>query len=315
MARLTRSGYVVRFRKYLDFVWKGYIKVNPFSTNSPSSFSILFIHSHSIMPIHSRLAILPAPTSTDIVPYNSVHNPDILSAILDTSYLTMRLKRHHVHDVSELHNLYSLDFHLAMGIWYLLKDLSHSIHEAANTSINPFELLPTYLNPNCLNKIGMVPPRILMIKGFSQNILLSTTTLEEVNKLFKMAQSVGLEALEWIGEAKRRCEAMRGSHGWHWDAPEAGAVAIHTRLPFSAGQGQIEYGSYPAFGSDSPANHTPPSEASQAGIFHPRYSHWAADHPEYNPFTSFNPIPGPPVYKKTTLSLEELLAQLDISKE
>jgi hypothetical protein len=147
------------------------------------------------MPIHSRLAILPAPTSTDIVPYNSVHNPDILSAILDTLYLTMRLKCHHVHDISELHNLYSLDFHLAMGIWYLLKDLSRSIHEAADPSIDPFNTLPTYLNPNCLNKIGMAPPRILMIEGFSQNMLLSTTTWEEVHKLFKMAHSVGLEGL------------------------------------------------------------------------------------------------------------------------
>src|ERR1700729_3866861 len=237
MARLTRSGYVARFRKYLDFIWKGYINVTPFSTNSPSSFSIPFIHSHSIMPIHSCLAILPAPTSTDIVPYNSVHNPDILSTILDTSYLTMRLRRHHVHDISELHNLYSLNFHLAMGIWYLLKDLSHSIHEAADPSIDPFNYLPTYLNPNHFDEIGMAPPHILMIKGFSQNMLLSVTMWEEVHKLFKMAQSVGLEALEWIGEAKRCCKSIGGHHSWHWDDPEAGALAI-THLPLSEGQGQ-----------------------------------------------------------------------------
>src|ERR1700685_4112289 len=108
MAGRTQSGYVARSPKYLDFVWLRYIKVTPFSTNSPSSSSILFIHLHSIMPIHSRLAILPAPTSMDIVPYNSVHNPDILFTILDTLYLTMRLKRHHIHDISELHNLYLL---------------------------------------------------------------------------------------------------------------------------------------------------------------------------------------------------------------
>src|ERR1700690_2527674 len=162
MAGLTQSCYVARSPKYLDFVWLRYIKVTPFSTNSPSSSSILFFHPLSIMPIQSRLAILPAPTSTDIVPYNSVHNPDILSPILDTSYLTMRLKRHHVHNISKLHNLYSLDFHLAMGIWYLLKDLSHSIHKATNTSIDPFKSLPTYLNLNRLNKISMAPPCILM---------------------------------------------------------------------------------------------------------------------------------------------------------
>src|SRR6202050_2413478 len=266
MAGLTQGGYVVRSLKYLDFIWKGYIKVTPFSTNSPSSSSILFIHLHFIMPIHSCLAILPAPTSTDIIPYNSVHDPDILSAILNTSYLTMRLKRHHVHDVSELHNLYSLDFHLAMGIWYLLKDLSRSIHEAVDPSVDPFDTLPTYLNPNRLNEIGMAPPRILMIEGFSQNILLSATTLEEVNKLFKMAQSVGLETLEWIKEAKRCCESMRGSHSWHWDALEAGAVTVHTRLLLLASQGQIGYGSYSALGSDSPTNCTPPSNTSKAII-------------------------------------------------
>ena len=121
------------------------------------------------MPVHSRLAILPAPTSTDIFPYNSVHNADVLSGIIETSYLTMRLKPHHVHDVSELHNLYSLDFHLAMGIWYLLKDLSRSIHGATDPSIDLFETLPTYLNPNRLNEIGMTPPCILMIEAFERH--------------------------------------------------------------------------------------------------------------------------------------------------
>src|ERR1700691_2301941 len=130
MAGLTQSGYVAHSPKYLDFVWLRYIKVTLFSTNSPSSSSILFIHPPSIMPVQSRLAILLAPTSTDIVSYNSVHNLDILSTLLDTSYLTMRLNCHHVHNVSELHNLYLLDFHLTMGIWSLLKDLSRSIHKA-----------------------------------------------------------------------------------------------------------------------------------------------------------------------------------------
>src|SRR6202050_1637351 len=260
MAGLTQSGYVVHSPKYLDFVWLRYIKVTPFSTNSPSSSSILFIHPPSIMPVQSHLAIFPAPTSTDIVPYNSVHNPDILSAILDISYLTMRLKRHHVHNVSKLHNLYSLNFHLTMGIWYLLKDLSHSIHEAANPSINPFDSLPTYLSPNRLNEIGMAPLRILMIKGFSQNMLLSATTWEEVHKLFKMAQSVGLEALEWIGEAKGRCESVGGRHGWHWDDPEAGTLTIHTHLPLSEGQVQIKYRLYSTLSSDSPTNDTSPSD-------------------------------------------------------
>ena len=74
-----------------------------------------------------------------------------------------------------------------MGIWYLLKELFRAIHEVAYSSIDLFEFLPTYLNPNCLNKIGMSPPHILMIEGFYQNMLLSATMLEKVHKLFRMA--------------------------------------------------------------------------------------------------------------------------------
>src|ERR1700683_4255500 len=113
----------------------------------------------------------------------------------------------------------------------------------------------------------MAPPRILMIEGFSLNMLLSTTTWEEVHKLFKMAQSVGLEALEWIGEVKRRCKLVGGRHSWHWDGPEAGALAIHTHLPLLEGQWQIEYGSYSALTGDSPTNDIPPSDAFFTCVF------------------------------------------------
>ena len=63
----------------------------------------------------------------------------------------------------------------------------------------------------------------------------------EVHKLFRMAQTIGLEALEWIAEAKRHCESIMGFHGWHWDDPEASAVPVHTCLPLLEGQGQIKY--------------------------------------------------------------------------
>src|ERR1700683_1952088 len=155
------------------------------------------------MPIHSRLAVLPAPLATDLFPFNPPNNLNIFSAMFKTSFLTMRLKHHHVHHISKFHNVYLLNFHLTMGIWHRLKDLSYAIHEAADPSIDLFRSLPTYLNPNHLNEISMSPPRILMIEGFSQNMLLSTTTLEEVHKLFRMAQTIGLEALGWIAEARR----------------------------------------------------------------------------------------------------------------
>ena len=47
------------------------------------------------MPIHSHLTILPAPISTNIVPYNPVYNSDILSTILgdgSSSRLNQRIR-------------------------------------------------------------------------------------------------------------------------------------------------------------------------------------------------------------------------------
>jgi len=76
------------------------------------------------------LACLPLLNLTNSFPFNPHFNPYMTTAILETSFLTMSLKRHHLHAVSEIHDIYSLDFHLASGIWRVLKDLSRSIHEA-----------------------------------------------------------------------------------------------------------------------------------------------------------------------------------------
>ena len=92
----------------------------------------------------------------------------------------MTLKRHHIHAISEIHNFHSLNFDLANGIWRVLKDLSRSIHKAADPTINPFEALPSQINPTRLHKIEMVFLRILQIKNFSQNMLLCTMTCEEI---------------------------------------------------------------------------------------------------------------------------------------
>jgi hypothetical protein len=168
------------------------------------------------MPVQSRLTISPSST-TAIVPFNAINNPRVLHGILETSFLTMSLKRHHIHSISEIHNLYVLDFTLASGIWHVLKDLSQSIHEAANPNVDPFGLLPSHLDPARLREIEMTAPRILQIENFSQNMLLSATTIEEVRRLFAMAQSIGLETLEWIAEAERCCNLLGRSHGWTWN--------------------------------------------------------------------------------------------------
>ena len=76
------------------------------------------------MPVQSRLSIAPPPTSRAVVPYNAVNNPCILQGILESSFLTLMLKHHHIHSILEIHNYYVLDFNLASGIWCVLKDLS-----------------------------------------------------------------------------------------------------------------------------------------------------------------------------------------------
>jgi len=105
--------------------------------------------------MQSHIAFSTVSESTELVPFNCHFNPYMTAAILETSFLTMSLKCHHLHTVSEIHDIYSLDFHLASGIWRVLKDLSRSIHEAADPTVDPFKSLPHYINPNCLNKISM----------------------------------------------------------------------------------------------------------------------------------------------------------------
>ena len=83
-----------------------------------------FLSHYSTMPMQSRILAPPFASSVDVVPFNSISNSSILRGILESSFLTMTLKRHHIHAISEIHNFHSLNFDLANGIWGVLKDLS-----------------------------------------------------------------------------------------------------------------------------------------------------------------------------------------------
>ena len=146
---------------------------------SPPPLELISSH-YSTMPMQSRILAPPFASSLDVVPFNPISNSSVLRGILESSFLTMTLKCHHIHAISEIHNFHSLDFDLANGIWRVLKDLSCSIHEAADPTINPFEALPSHINPTRLREIEMVSPRILQIENFSQNMLLCATTREEI---------------------------------------------------------------------------------------------------------------------------------------
>jgi len=44
--------------------------------------------------------------------------------------------------------------------------------------------------------------------------------IEEVCCLFNMAQAIGVEMVEWIAEAKKRCGLLGRSHSWNWNGEE-----------------------------------------------------------------------------------------------
>ena len=41
--------------------------------------------------------------------------------------------------------------------------------------------------------------------------------MEEVHRLFNMAQAIGVEMVEWIAEAKERCRIFGRVNGWNWN--------------------------------------------------------------------------------------------------
>ena len=131
--------------------------------------------------MQSRILTPPFSSSLEVVPFHTVPNSSVLHGILESSFLTMTLKHHHRHTISEIHNFHLLDFDLVNRIWRVLKDLSHTIHEAADPTLNPFEALPSQINPAHLRKIKMVSLRILQIENFSQNMLLCAMAHKEIH--------------------------------------------------------------------------------------------------------------------------------------
>ena len=51
---------------------------------------------------------------------------------------------------------------------------------------------------------------------------------------FATVQNIGMETLEWIVEAKKRCGILGRTHGWHWSVDEE----VYSNL-FPALEGQL----------------------------------------------------------------------------
>jgi hypothetical protein len=193
------------------------------------------------MSIISRsLVALARNVSTTLVPYNTVNNSSVISGLLETSFLTMALKRHHIHTLSDAYDTFSLDFDVANGLWSVLKDLSQSIREATDPTLDTFETLSGIIPAKRLQEIGMGAPRILFIERYTQNLLLCSSSLSEIHRLFDLAQRVGRETVEWIAEAKGHCLVAGTSHGWHWHDLDNELFVVPSQFPDSEGQAQIE---------------------------------------------------------------------------
>jgi hypothetical protein len=194
-------------------------------------------------------------------------------------------------------------------------DLSRTIYEATDPTVDPFKSLPHYINPHHLSEISMGTPQVLMIEKYSQNMLLSTTSFDNIFKLFKMVQTVGLETVWWIKEVKECCGMLGGQHSWIWPYSGIAKPMEFPNLRLLEGQGSIMAGADINLDSDFPPTRPSSPDYSKALILHPIYSNFACAHPEYNPFTSLNTIPDYPTYSDNNLSVNDLLDHLSIGME
>ena len=159
------------------------------------------------MPIPSHL---PAKgySGLDIVPYNYDSYATLPKYLLENSPLTMTLCEHHLHCASISEGLYSLDFQLVTGLWFILKDISCTIQLATNPLLDPFDSLPSTVDPELLERIDMPSPTILAIENYTQNLLTVTSTHTELCQLFGLAQKIRLDGGRWVQTAQEKCRTL-----------------------------------------------------------------------------------------------------------
>ena len=137
-------------------------------------------------------------------------------------------------------------------------------------------------------------------------MLLSATLFDQVFKLFKMTQTVRLEVVQWIEEAKECCTMLGGHHSWIWPYSGIAKPLAFPNLPLLERQGSIMAGS--DVNSDSEFHLTRQSspDLSKALILHSIHSNYSC------PFTLLNAIPDDPTYSDHDLSVNDLLNHLSI---
>ena len=224
------------------------------------------------MPAQSCLLPLDGYSSFGLILFVSENHPDTIHYTLKNSLLTMNLHDYHLHCASDTDDLFSLNFQLATGLWFILKDISRTIQLATNPLFDPFRDLLGTLDPELLNRIGMPFPAVLSIEKYTQNLLIIMSTQAEVCCLFGIAQKAGLDGARWIQMARERCSGVKDSLGWDWSESSNGST-YSVNLPKSVNWGYIES----VADSDELDN-------SKALVLHPTLSTYAQEHPDFNPF-------------------------------
>ena len=163
------------------------------------------------MPIQFHLLPLDGYSGLDIIPFVTADQVVAFQYILENSPHTMTLQDHHLHHASATKDLFSINFKLANTLWFILKDLSHTIQLATDPLLDPFGDLPGTLDPKLLEDIDMLFPTILAIENYTQNLLIIMSTWAELD--FSIVQKIRLAVAQWIQEAKEWCGGDRDGYG------------------------------------------------------------------------------------------------------
>ena len=225
------------------------------------------------MPIPSCLLPVEGYSGLDVVLYNYNGYSTLPKYLLENPPLTMTLRDHHLHCASGAEGLYSLDFQLVIGLWFILKDISRTIQLAANPLLDSFNFLSSTVDPELLEHIDMPSPTILAVENYTQNLLTVTSTRAELCWLFGPAQKIGLDGAQWVRMAREKCRMSQEVFGWNW-SENGNTLAYSVALPKSVCWGYIE-----SIVDDNEPDY------SKALILHPTFSTYAQEHPDFDPFS------------------------------
>jgi hypothetical protein len=245
------------------------------SSRSVHIFHLSQSNNYTITTMPAQSCVLPIKgySGLDLVPFVSEYHLDTICYILENFLLTMGLHYCHLHCSSKSENLYALNFQLATGLWFTLKNISSTIHLTANPLLNPFGDLPSTVNPELLKHIGMPFLAVLSIEKYTQNLLIVMCNREELHQLFAIAQKVGLDGARWIQMAKEKCAEIKEDSGWDW-SENSNDLTYSVKSPKTVNCDYIK----------SVVDLEVP-DLSKAVVLHPTLSTYTQEHPDFDPLT------------------------------